>query len=142
MAAWILFLVKCFFFSSAFQALSKEVIGKNYLNYRSKSKLLKYFLRIDRGTETGKMCSIHAFPSDHVSCQDSPLDSIIYGPPTSNKIEPFWRDLHRRLEKYLRTIMRTLLERNEYNPHNMNQRYALAYVCVFINNLTRVRHVC
>ena len=45
-----------------------------------------------------------------------------------NKIERFWRDLHHRLEKYFKEQLHTLLERNEYNPHNVNQRHALAYV--------------
>ena len=74
------------------------------------------------------MCSIHASLSDSVSSLDDPLDSIIFGPSTSNKIEPFWRDFHHRLEKYFKEQLHTLLERNEYNPHNMNERHVLAYV--------------
>ena len=63
-----------------------------------------------------------------VSSLDDPLDSIIYGPSTSNRIERFWFDLHHRLEKYFKEQLHTLLGRNEYNPYNMNQRYALTYV--------------
>ena len=36
--------------------------------------------------------------------------------------------VYHRLEKYFKQQLHTLLERNEYNPHNMNQRHALAYV--------------
>ena len=98
------------------------------MKYLNKSKLLPYFLRVDRGKETENICSIHASLSDSVSSLDDPLDSIIFGPSTSNKIEPFWRDFHHRLEKYFKEQLHTLLERNEYNPHNMNQRHVLAYV--------------
>ena len=45
-----------------------------------------------------------------------------------NKIERFWRDLRHKLEKYFKEQLHTLLERNEYSSHNMNQRHALAYV--------------
>ena len=41
-----------------FSSSAPEVIRKNYLKYLSKLKLLPYFLRADRGTETWKMCSI------------------------------------------------------------------------------------
>ena len=36
--------------------------------------------------------------------------------------------VHYRLEKYFKQQLHTLLERNEYHPHNMNQRHALVYV--------------
>ena len=55
------FFRKLLFLFLCFENSEPEVIGKNYLKYLSKSKLLPYFLRVNRGTETGKMCSIHAF---------------------------------------------------------------------------------
>ena len=36
--------------------------------------------------------------------------------------------VYHRLEKYFKEQLHTLLERNEYNPRNINQRHALAYV--------------
>ena len=65
-----------FYFSNS----EPDVIGKNYLNYLNESKLLPYFLRVDRGTESGKMCSSHAFLSDRLSSFEDLLDSTIYGP--------------------------------------------------------------
>lgn len=54
--------------------------------------------------------------------------------------------LHQRLEMKLKEQLCTLLQRNEYSPHNMNQRHVLAYVflqiiqqsylCIFTNNPT------
>ena len=64
---------KVLFLFLYFSNSEPEVIGNNYLKYLSKSKLLPYFLRIDRGTETRKMCSIHAFHSDRVSSLDDPI---------------------------------------------------------------------
>ena len=78
-----------------------------------------YFLRVDRETETGKMFSINASLSDRLSFFDELLDSIIYSLLTSNKIKRFWRDLYYILEMYFKEQLRTLLERNEYNPHNL-----------------------
>ena len=86
-----IFSSKVLFVFLCFSDSEPEVIGKIYLKYLSKSKLLPYPLRVDRGTETGKMCSIHSFLSDRVSFLDDLLDSIIYGPSTSNKTERFWR---------------------------------------------------
>ena len=78
-----------------------------------------YFVRVDRATETGEMFSINASLSDRLSFFDELLDSIIYSLLTSNKIERFWRDLYYILEMYFKEQLRTLLERNEYNPHNL-----------------------
>ena len=36
--------------------------------------------------------------------------------------------MHHKLEKYFKQQLHTFLQRNQYNPHNMNQRHALAYV--------------
>ena len=43
-------------------------------------------LRLDKGTETGKMATIHAFlRKDHGDCND-PADTVHYGPSTTNKV--------------------------------------------------------
>ena len=65
------------------------------------------------------MFSINASLSDRLSFFDELLDSIIYSLLTSNKIKRFWRDLYYILEMYFKEQLRTLLERNEYNPHNL-----------------------
>ena len=42
-------------------------------------------LRIDKGTETGKMATMHAFLRRHHGGMD-PIDTVIYGPSTSNQV--------------------------------------------------------
>ena len=43
------------------------------------------------------------------SRQTGTVDSVVYGPSTSNKIECWWRDLHHRLEQYFKSQLTTLL---------------------------------
>jgi len=85
-------------------------------------------LRVDRGTETGKMATIHVFLLNRHGIMDDPTDSIIYGPSTSNKIERCWRELHERLEKFFTEQLTALLRGREYDPHVALDRQLLAYV--------------
>ena len=52
------------------------------------------FLRIDKGTETGKMATVHVYLINKFEVMDDPVEGVIYGPSTSNKIERLWLDLH------------------------------------------------
>ena len=76
------------------------IISRMYLQYLFETKVLSINLRIDMGTETGKMATINAYLLNQLKVMDDPTDPIIYGPSTSNKIERWWRDLHERLEKF------------------------------------------
>ena len=107
-----------------------KVIGKRYLKFLFDTRKLPYQLRIDRGTETGKMSTIQVFMADRLNLFEDPIRSVIHGPSTSNKIERWWRDLHERLEKYFKTQLTTLLTRQEYDPHNAEHRQLLAYVYI------------
>lgn len=118
----ILFLFLCYSNSDP------NVIGKRYLQYLYETKTLPRYLRIDKGTETGKMCTIHAYLANKLGLFDDPVDSIIYGPSTTNKIERWWRDLHHRLEKYFKAQLSTLLNQKEYDSGNLTDRQVLAYV--------------
>lgn len=120
----VLFLFVCFSNSDP------NVIGKRYLKYLNDTRTFPRFLRIDRGTETGKMCTIHAYISDRLGLFDDPLDSIMYGPSTTNKIERFWRDLHHRMETFFKDQLRQLLDERSYDPHDLQQRKILAYVYI------------
>ena len=44
-------------------------------------------MRIDCGTETGKMAVIQTYLNSKVSDFDDLVDSVIYGPSTAKKIE-------------------------------------------------------
>ena len=101
-----------------------------YIEHLLQTKLLSTYLRIDRGTETGKMATIHAYLVNKIGIIDDATDSIIYSPSTSNKIEHAWRDLHERLERYFKAQLRELLERPEYDPNCNHDRQLIAYVYI------------
>ena len=63
------------------------------------TETLSHFLRLDRGTETGLMATMHSYLHQNQGYHKDPTDLIKYGPSTSNKIERWWRDLHERMEK-------------------------------------------
>ena len=76
------------------------LIGRMYLKYLFDTEMLRVNIRMDRGTETGKLATIHVYLLNQHGLMDDPTDSIIFGPSTSNKIERWWRDLHERLEVF------------------------------------------
>ena len=48
-----------------------DVIGKRYLQYLVKTGILPRHLRIDKGTETVKMCTIHTYLASKLDCFDA-----------------------------------------------------------------------
>lgn len=46
-------------------------------------------IRLDKGTETGVMATMHAYVRRNHSDIDDPLDTILYGPSTSNQVTRF-----------------------------------------------------
>ena len=127
-----------------------RMIGKTYLEYLCREKMMPSFLRIDKGTETGKMATVHVYLINKFEVMDDPVEAVIYGSSTSNKIER-WRDLHERLENYFKIQLTQLLRNRQYDPHNILDRQLLAYVYIpiiqrecdiFISywNSHRIRH--
>lgn len=106
------------------------VVGKMYLQYLFEAGMLPRNLRVDRGTETGKMATIHVYLLNKHEDMNDPTDAIIYGPSTSNKIERWWRELHERLEKFFKEQLTILLRGREYDPHSALDRQLLAYVFI------------
>ena len=107
-----------------------NVIGNMYLSYLRQSLSLPNYLRVDRGTETGKMATIQMFLTDKLDILDRPADSVIYGTSTNNKIERFWRDLHESMEKYFKEQLNYLLQNREYVKENEIQRRLIAYIYI------------
>ena len=62
-----------------------NVIGRFYLEYLYKNRTIACKLRLDRGTETGEMCTIHAFLRQHHGDMD-PMETVIFGPSTANQV--------------------------------------------------------
>ena len=104
------------------------IIGGKYLQFIHEVRALPRFIRIDCGTETGKMATIQTYLSIKVGDLDNLVDFVIYGPSTTNKIERWWRDLHERLEKYFKEQLVELLRKNLYNQHDLYHRKILAFV--------------
>ena len=78
------------------------IIQKKYLQFLHEVRTLARFIRIDCGTETRKMAAIQTYLSSKVSDLDDPVDSAIYFPSTTNKIERWWGDLYESIEKYFK----------------------------------------
>jgi hypothetical protein len=56
------------------------------MEYLLETKVMPSMLRIDRGSETGTMATIHAFLRRNNPDDLDPVDSILYGPSTSNQV--------------------------------------------------------
>eukprot|EP00794_Sanderia_malayensis_P016375 gene16375-18016_t len=99
-----------------------ELIGRWYLKHLFESRLIARRLRIDKGTETGDLATIHAFLRDKHGDME-PKGTVIYGPSTENQIERWWRELHERLEQYFKYELSWLLNQGHYDSQNKTDRY-------------------
>ena len=63
-----------------------NVIGRWYLEHLMETHVMANMIRLDKGTETVVMATMHAFlRRNHGDC-DEPADTILYGPSTSNQV--------------------------------------------------------
>ena len=84
-------------------------IGLRYIQHLFETKRLTFNIRMNCGTETGKLAAIHAFLCDNRDDVDDSTDLVIYAPAITNKIER-WRDLHERMEVYFKQQLSELLQ--------------------------------
>ena len=59
-----------------------------YFDYLYESKLLLHHVRLDKGTETGALATLHAYlrrQQCDIDTDDEACDTVIYGPSTSNQ---------------------------------------------------------
>ena len=61
------------------------LIGRWYLEYLYETRTIASFMRMDRGTETGTLATMHAFLRRHHGDID-PYETVIFGPSTSNQV--------------------------------------------------------
>ena len=59
------------------------IIRRKYLQFLNKVRALPRFIRIDFGTENGKMAKIRTYLSGKIRDLDDPVHSVIYGPSTT-----------------------------------------------------------
>ena len=107
-----------------------HIIARRYFDFLYDTRVLPKFLRIDKGSETEKMATLHAYLASKLGVMEDPTDSVIYGPSNANKIERWWRELHGRLEVYFKAQLSLLLKNMEYDPHNNLYRQVLAYIYI------------
>ena len=62
-----------------------EIIGRWYLEHLYKTRKISAILRVDKGTETGVLASMHSFIRRHHGDMD-PHNTVVYGPSTSNQV--------------------------------------------------------
>ena len=63
-----------------------KVIGRWYLEYLMEARILARMVRLDKGTETGVMATMHAFLRRHHDDCTDPVDTVLYGSSTSNQV--------------------------------------------------------
>ena len=62
-----------------------KLIGRWYLEHLYEAKIISAMLRVDKGTETGTMATMHTFLCRHHNDMD-PHKTVIDGPSTSNQV--------------------------------------------------------
>ena len=107
-----------------------QIIGRRYFDFLYETKQLSKFMRVDKGTETGKMATMYTALSDWLDVMNDPVDSVIFGDSTTNKIERWWRELNDKLYPLFKTQLKTLLHTKEYERENNEDRDILAYVFI------------
>lgn len=61
------------------------MVGQWYLDYLYETRVMAATLRVDRGTETGVMATMHSFLRRHPGDMD-PSDNVVYGLSTENQV--------------------------------------------------------
>lgn len=85
--------------------------------------MLPQRIRVDKGTETGIMTTMHCFLIDKKTDLEDATESVLFGPSTQNKIERWWRELLERMEKYFKLQLSTLIEDGDYDATDEIDRY-------------------
>ena len=62
------------------------VIGRWYLDYLYETRLIASHLRLDKGSETTVISTMHAFLRQNHPDDIEPNDTVIYGPSTANQV--------------------------------------------------------
>ena len=63
-----------------------NVIGRFYLEYLFNTRVMASIIRVDKGTETGVMATMHAYLCQQHEDHMDPPETVIYGPSTSNQV--------------------------------------------------------
>ena len=109
--------------------LDPLLVGSFYMQYLVEAKEMSRYLRLDKGTETGIMATIHTYLiSKQDNLMDDPTSSVQFGPSTSNKIERWWKDLHERMELFIKEQLLRLC--HNYDPESQLDRDCIKYIFI------------
>lgn len=61
------------------------IIGRWYLEHLMETRKISSMIRIDKGSETGIMATMHAYLRENHGDME-PMDTVVYGPSTSNQV--------------------------------------------------------
>ena len=98
-------------------------------------------IRVDKGTETGTMATMHCFLRDKNGDLPDATESILYGPSTENKIERWWRELLERMEKFFKVQLSTLVEDGDYDSSDELDRYHFITKLETLSNSLNERYI-
>ena len=108
---------------------SPDIIGRWYFDHVFETQKLPCMIRLDKGTETGLLASIHAFlRKGHGDM--SPEDTVHFGSSTTNRIERWWGEIHEWMEKFFKRQLLELLERGYYDREDESDRDIMAYIYI------------
>ncbi len=62
-----------------------KLVGRWHLEYLYQERIIPCVLRMDKGTETGVIATMHAYLRQSNGDMD-PNETVIYGPSTSNQV--------------------------------------------------------
>ena len=65
-----------------------QVVANWYMEHTFRTRIIPANIRVDRGSETGDMCTIHAYLRSMTGAVD-PVATVTYGPSTSNQVRLF-----------------------------------------------------
>ena len=82
-------------------------------------------LRLDKGTETVDLVTMHSYLLNKHCDEESATDCVLYGPSTENKIERWWKELLERMEKFFKDQLKKLLEDGDYDRDEPLHRYTV-----------------
>lgn len=63
-----------------------SLIGHWYLEHVMETKVIPAMIRVDQGTKTGTMATIHALLCSHYTDVTDPVDKILYGHQLQTKL--------------------------------------------------------
>ena len=66
-----------------------KLVGRWYVEHLLETRTISRMIRLDKGTETGVMANMHEYLRRNHSDIDDPVDTILYGPSTSNQVKWF-----------------------------------------------------